>query len=338
MQTFKASSLPMHSRIAAWNELYCSQLERANLSPANRQEFEAELHLGNLGPLRVVRLCCSNSAIDRTANHIDQSVQRTYTLLLQVRGNGTLTQYGNEALLQAGDITLYDNAAPHSLLMGNQAEIILLRVSAALLRAHLPAPERFCGLRLAASEGLTSAIGALISNLCRQLEHGLPHDLQDRLAQQLLEMTSNAYAVAFASLLPGSPVVGGRHSRARLYIEQHLRDPDLGPRVVAEQLRVSSRYLRMIFSASQESVSTYILRRRLEECARQLKDPRWLNHSISDIAFSWGFNSAPHFSRRFRELFGTSPREYRLQQFKEDVQAYALPRPPGTNTALAVPA
>ena len=316
METYKASSLPARSRVTAWNELYCAQLERADLTPGDR-DFEAELHLGNLGPLRVARLCCNSSAIDRTSSHIDQSGRRAYTMVLQVRGSGTLAQYGNEVALQEGDITLYDNAVPHSHAMGDNAELILLRVPAAQMREHLPTPERFCGLRLATNEGLTSAIAALICNLCRQLEGGLTSPMQDRLAHQLLEITSTAYAMAFDSLLSNSTVVNGRHSRARQYIEQHLRDPDLGPRVVAAQLRVSSRYLRMIFAASRESVSTYILRRRLEECARQLADPRWRGHSISDIAFGWGFNSAPHFSRSFRDLYGTSPREYRLRYIGE---------------------
>jgi AraC-like DNA-binding protein len=317
METYKASNLPTRSRVTAWNELYSSQLERVDLTPADRKDFEAELNLGNLGPLRVVRLRCNNSAIDRTASHIDLAARRACTLVLQVRGHGTLAQYGNEVSLQEGDMTLYDNAVPHSHAMSDHAELILLRIPAAQMREHLPNPERFCGLRLAAGDGLTSAIAALICNLCRQLESGLPAAIQERLAHQLLEMTASAYAVAFDALLSNSPLVNGRHSKARLYIEQHLRDPDLGPRIVAEQLRVSSRYLRMIFAASRESVSTYILRRRLEECARQLADPRWRGHSISDIAFGWGFNSAPHFSRSFRELFGTSPRDYRLRHIGE---------------------
>lgn len=317
METFKASNLPTRSRVTAWNELYSTRLEKVDLTPADRNDFEAEMNLGNLGPLRIARLCCNNSAIDRTTSHIDQAARRAYTLVLQVRGHGTLAQYGNEVSLREGDMTLYDNAVPHSHVMSDHAELILLRVPAAQMREHLPTPERFCGLKLAADDGLTSAIAALICNLCRQLERGLPAAIQDRLAHQLLEMTASAYAVAFDALLSNSPMVNGRHSRARLYIEQHLRDPDLGPRVVAAQLRVSSRYLRMIFAASRESVSTYILRRRLEESARQLADPRWRGHSISDIAFGWGFNSAPHFSRSFRELFGTSPRDYRLRHIGE---------------------
>jgi AraC-like DNA-binding protein len=317
MESIKASSLPTRSRVTAWNELYSTQHERASLALSDRNDFEAELHLGNLGPLRLARLCCDNSAVNRTASHIDQTARRAYTLVLQVRGTGNLAQYGNEVVLQEGDMTLYDNAVPHSHATSEHAELILLRIPAAQMREHLPTPERFCGLRLGASEGLTSAIAALICNVSRQVERGLPAAIQDRLSHQLLEMTASAYAVAFDTLLSSSPVVNGRHSRARLYIEQHLRDPDLGPRVVAAQLRVSSRYLRMIFAASKESVSTYILRRRLEECARQLADPRWRGHSISDVAFGWGFNSAPHFSRSFRDLYGTSPREYRLRHVGE---------------------
>ncbi len=317
METYKASSLPSRSRVAAWNDLYSAQLERVNLTPADRKTFEAELNLGDLGPLRIVRLRCNNSAIDRNASHIDQSARRAYTLVLQVRGHGTLAQYGHEVSLLEGDMTLYDNAVPHSHVLSDHAETILLRVPAPQLREHLPTPERFCGLRLAAGDGLTSAIAALIHNLCRQLESGLPVAIQERLARQLLEMTSSAYAIAYDALLSNSLMVNNRHSKARAYIEQHLRTPDLGPRVIAEQLRVSSRYLRMIFAASSESVSSYIIRRRLEECARQLADQRWRGHSISDIAFGWGFNSAPHFSRSFRERYGASPREYRLRHMGE---------------------
>ena len=55
----------------------------------------------------------------------------------------------------------------------------------------------------------------------------------------------------------------------------------------------------------------YILRRRLEECARQMANPAWGVHTLTEIAFAWGFNSAAHFTRTFHERFGMPPREYR---------------------------
>jgi AraC-like DNA-binding protein len=124
-------------------------------------------------------------------------------------------------------------------------------------------------------------------------------------------MIATSYAIAFESNITASSNVGAWHARARLYIEQHLRTPDLTPCSIASKLKLSPRYLRMIFASGNETVSAYILRRRLEECARQIEDPRWSDHSITEIAFSWGFNSAPHFTRSFRDRYGIAPRRYR---------------------------
>jgi AraC-like DNA-binding protein len=50
---------------------------------------------------------------------------------------------------------------------------------------------------------------------------------------------------------------------------------------------------------------------RLEECAKQIRNPAWTGHTLTEIAFGWGFNSAAHFTRTFHEQFGMAPREYR---------------------------
>jgi AraC-like DNA-binding protein len=224
-----------------------------------------------------------------------------------------LAQYGQRALLQAGDLALCDNSAPHAHTMSERSELILLRIPAAELREHLPAPEHFCGRRLPAAEGMTTVAASLVGNLCRQAQSDLPAAVQECLVRQVLEMIAISFTLAFERLIAPSSVVGGRHAKARLFIEQHLRDPELGPRHIAQAMKVSSRYLRMIFASASESVSSYILRRRLEETARQLADPRWRGRSICEIAFGWGFNSAPHFSRSFRERYGMSPRQYRAR-------------------------
>lgn len=111
--------------------------------------------------------------------------------------------------------------------------------------------------------------------------------------------------------LSGAPPLCSNHARARLRIERDLRDPALGPSRVARRLRMSPRDLKAIFAASDETVSAYILRRRLEECARELADPERRRATIPEIAQAWGFNNSPLFTRSFRERFGMSPRQYR---------------------------
>src|SRR5690606_32917773 len=152
---------------------------------------------------------------------------------------------------------------------------------------------------------------------------------RSRVATHLLDMIATSYAIAFDSQITASAGVSGRLAQVKRYIEQHLRDPQLSPCSIANELRMSPRYLRMIFSTNQEPVSAYILRRRLEECARQMADPLWRGHSITEIAFAWGFNSVPHFTRSFRDRYGTSPGHYRRMQLEGKTQETTPTRPAG---------
>ncbi len=266
----------------------------------------------SLGPIRVARLTCARSSPDRSARHPEAGALRVYSFLVQASGQSVLSHYGHETVLQEGDLILCDSAAPHSYRMEERSEIVLLRVPAHILAAHLPSPEYFCGRHLTAAQGLTRSVVTLILSLCGRLEPGLAGDFQARVARHLLDMIATCYAIAFESLgNSGSAVIDRRYAAVKLYIEQSLRDPELSPCSIADRLKLSSRYVRMIFAAGSETASAYILRRRLEECARQMADPRWRGHSITEIAFAWGFNSAPHFTRSFRGRYGVSPRHYR---------------------------
>lgn len=320
MEATRTMGVATRSRVAAWTAHYCAQFDRAEIIPTDLERFNAAIHTGELGALRFARLSCVGSAIDR-AQLPGATTTHSYALIVQLGGSGTLCQYGQQAQVQAGDLVLCDNAAPHSHFMAERSELILLRIPAHALRGHLPSPEQFCGRRLAATTGTTSVAAALVTNLCHRTRTGLPPSVQEGLANQLLELIAISYSLSFDTLIAPSSVVGNRYAKARRFIEQHLRDPELGPQKIARSLNVSSRYLRMIFAGEKDSVSAYILRRRLEEVAHQLSDARWRGRSICEIAFDWGFNSAPHFSRSFRERYSMSPREYRARQVTVHGQA-----------------
>lgn len=321
METIRASELSGRSRTAAWSEVLASRLDKVDFTPEDGEGFEAELDLLPLGPLRIARLRGGAVALVRSPRHICHAPTRTYAVLLLLAGAARFSQYGYDAALREGDVVLCDAGAPYSLELEHGAEIVMLRTPGPILKEHLPSPEYFCGRRLNAAEGVTCAIAAVTTSLCSRSPLALAPDFQNRYARHLLDMIATSYSVAFESVVGASSITSGRHARVKLFIEQHLRDPELTPRSIAERLKLSSRYLRMIFATSNEKVSAYILRRRLEECARQMADPRWRGHSITEIAFAWGFNSAPHFTRSFRERYGLSPRDFRRRQLDGDGQA-----------------
>jgi AraC-like DNA-binding protein len=323
VETFRASELTGRSRIGAWSDLLAARLDRVEFTAAAGEGFEAELRMHQLGPLGIARLNCGAAAMVRAPRHIGHTPVRTYAFILLLAGSGRFAQYGHEAELHEGDVALCDTGAPYALHLGDGAELALLRAPAPILKEHLPTPEYFCGRRLAARDGVTCAIAAVTTSLCARLETALAPEFQNRYARHLLDMIATSYAVAFEQVTSASSITSGRHAKVKLFIEQHLRDPELSPRSIAEQLRLSSRYLRMIFASGNEKVSAYILRRRLEECARQMADPHWRGHSITEIAFAWGFNSAPHFTRSFRDRYGVSPRLFRRQQLQGKAERQA---------------
>jgi AraC-like DNA-binding protein len=82
----------------------------------------------------------------------------------------------------------------------------------------------------------------------------------------------------------------------------------------------------MLFDGGEESASRYILRRRLEECAKQLSSAMWRGHTLTEIAFACGFNSSAHFTRAFRGEYGVTPSEFRRADLAKSAAYIERPR------------
>ncbi|MQA94396.1 MAG: helix-turn-helix domain-containing protein [Streptosporangiales bacterium] len=65
-------------------------------------------------------------------------------------------------------------------------------------------------------------------------------------------------------------------------------------------------------STERTTVGGWIRHRRLERCRKEMLDPAHRQCPIAAIAVRWGFASAAHFSRAFRDAYGVAPRDYRL--------------------------
>src|SRR5690606_25689848 len=90
-----------------------------------------------------------------------------------------------------------------------------------------------------------------------------------------------------------------------------LHDPDFKPSSIANDLHMEPCVVRKLFAACNESARSYVLRRRLEEASRRLRDPRWRGHTIAEIAHCCGFTSTAMFARSFRDQYDLSPTGYR---------------------------
>ncbi|HEX6519736.1 MAG TPA: helix-turn-helix domain-containing protein, partial [Streptosporangiaceae bacterium] len=95
------------------------------------------------------------------------------------------------------------------------------------------------------------------------------------------------------------------------YIARHLADPGLGAERIARAMFISVRQVYKLWEAEPSPLGQWIVERRLEAARQELASPRRRNQTIAAIARRWGFADSTHFSRRFRQAYGMSPREWR---------------------------
>ena len=311
MHVFSTAGVAPERRAAFWNTVYGERFAPVNVTPAEDGDFQAELQLGAAGPVDFARIRSKGCRAERTRAHAAAAPARKFGFLIVMEGAGKVTHRRREAELAPGDVIVNDNTEPMLCRFRGPVSSLTVRASASVVHSRLPFVDDLCGIRLPAGAGLTGAVLDMAKCLSGQTGHGHQTDYGPAIAGHLLDVLATSYAMTRGRPAAEGAAAGARKALARQFIESNLVAPDLTPHVVASALRISPRYLRMLMAEDGETVSSLILRRRLEECAARLASPVWRDRTITDIALAWGFNSTAHFARVFRERFGMSPRDYR---------------------------
>ncbi|MPY58582.1 helix-turn-helix domain-containing protein [Streptomyces spongiae] len=100
-------------------------------------------------------------------------------------------------------------------------------------------------------------------------------------------------------------------TRVLAYLRAHLTEPDLTPQRIARAHGISVRTLYRLCEQGGLSLEKWIILRRLEGARNDLAATEQAHRTIEAIARSWGFTHPSHFSRRFRQTYGTSPGQWR---------------------------
>ena len=161
----------------------------------------------------------------------------------------------------------------------------------------------------------TSGICGLLSRFLRHFWVECTEALDEASAGRATVAILDLFGAAYADIGRAQPdrlsLATAHRIRIINYIEAHLHDPDLTPTRIAQACKMTPRYLHHLFSDREETAARYIVRRRLDECARALVCAAQRSRTITAIAFDYGFNSPTHFGRVFRAKFGLTPREFR---------------------------
>lgn len=109
--------------------------------------------------------------------------------------------------------------------------------------------------------------------------------------------------------------------RAIYYIDSHLGEKVSEGDIAALCGMSPYRFSRLFKETCSCTFQEYLVQRRVDEAVRLLANPKT---SITDIAYTVGFNDASYFTRAFKRYVGVSPSDYRSRQLQYTSKDYAL--------------
>jgi AraC-like DNA-binding protein len=312
------NELATERRASAWRDAVCDTFVRLECTPERHAPMHGRIEAGTLGNLHVARVQSSPQQVERTRERAAQADEAFVLLSVQLRGRTIVRQGHSEAVLTPGSIAFYDTTRPYTLTLPSDFDQLVLHLPRQTLEAKAGRGLDHMAQRLPASDPFAQAVMALAPQLLRIVSS----------AQSALAQRTAAAAVELISLALESLAEGGAHTpgacalphgpsadalvwRTRELIGRQLDDTELSPTRLAGQVHVSLRRLQEVFKSHGTTPSDCIWDMRLEFARGLLASPQQAQESVSTIAYRAGFSELAHFSRRFRQRYGVSPRDYR---------------------------
>jgi acetamidase/formamidase/AraC-like DNA-binding protein len=236
-------------------------------------------------------------------------------VLLPVEDGIVLKARGAHHIVPVGHFVMLPRHGEWQVAFQRDMRAIVLSVTAQAFHGRKIGTLEFGDARIVQAEGLAEVLSRALEAAARALEtHSAAAwaTIGQSLAELLLTLVRQLAA-------PGSEAGGTATQAALLHrifqtIERKLDDPGLTPARVAHAEGISERYLQKLFESMGDNFTHYLRERRLQRTFADLSNPAEAHHSVSEIAYRYGFSDAAHFSRAFRERFGLPPRAFRQQE------------------------
>ena len=313
---YNTHSLRPEHQLEYWAEVVCKHHTFLSVEKQGntkiKEGFEAQLISHPLSQVIVSSALASASTVHHTDSDIGRSREQSFLVHLQHRGHSLNRHAGHEVKMTTGDFTICDSTRPYNIELNQGNEMLLLKIPSKLMFQIVPNIENLVGKKINGKQGIGAIASQAITSLWLHRNEIEPQ-LENQLVHNVLDLMAFSINEGNPQKMSDSTVRSHHLQRIKRFIEGNLNEANLSAPLIAEANKVSLRYLHQLFSAEDQTLARYILDRRLHCSRNTLSDPSKNRLSITEIAHLWGFKDSSHFSHRFKQHFGVSPTEYRLQ-------------------------
>ncbi|MGP4042987.1 helix-turn-helix domain-containing protein [Streptomyces sp. 2A115] len=311
MLVLDTKDIPAADRIEAFHAVAAGESGSCSIEQEHPEAgIWKRLEVWHFGPLTLFATHGTGMRIWRTRQHARFDSMNSVSIITQSRGTGAFTWNGHQQHVGPDALALAHKTAGYEYGWSGAGVSVAFMVDA----DRLGLPEHL--IRAAIPLLHQSKIGPLLLHHIRSLHRDAgrlsAEAGAEALASATLELT-RALIVSVAADDHTRRTVGEDTilTRVLAYIRAHLTDPGLTPQRIAWAHNISVRTLYRLCEEGGLSLEKWIIRRRLEGARRDLIAPEHAHRTIEAVARSWGFTNPAFFSRRFRQTYGATPREWR---------------------------
>lgn len=294
-----------------WGEMLWRQFGSLQSEAFGDAHFDGRVTFGSLADLRLCRIAASRHMVIRTPSEVRRDGRGDLKVVAQLEGSACFEQDGRRVVLRPGDWSVYDTDKPYVVTNPARVTHMVMLLPRVRLRG-LGVPIEAVTVRR--FSGRCGASRLAFDQLAGSFDEPGEYDAAqaDRAADRLAGLIALAM-LERTGIATDRSLREAARDRILAYIDANLRDPLMRLDRVAEAIGCCKRNLHKLFRDEAETLGEYIWQARLAHVREDLAAPAMRGRSITEIAFSWGFNSSPHFSRLFKERYGISPRGFRAR-------------------------
>lgn len=311
--SFSTQQFSGDERLEAAQDIY-GAMAQVQLRPASKDAPHVETRIRLLPGVSIARVTASSLHAVRKSPQVADG-NDDITFLIHPGGEGgwlSHLQSHDSLACTPGRARLVLNDQSGSVdFHGERVNFLSVAFSRARLMPLLSNPERLTRALLQPGEPLQYLTHQTL--MLTQEQDALDGESTAETSDQLLDLASLALGAT-----PDATVHarrgGLRDARLRAIkadIKAHASTP-LSLKTLALRHTVSPSYVRALFRHEGTSFTDYLVEQRLLRAYSALTSQKLLQRSVSEIAFSSGFNHLSWFYRAFKHRFGLTPGEARV--------------------------
>ncbi|MBH1965095.1 MAG: helix-turn-helix transcriptional regulator [Comamonadaceae bacterium] len=297
-------ALGKQDRSDSWRSICSKMIHTVEVSGTVLDSFSAEMTVRKHDIMSCGLFWSQPHRVRWSRAQLSDPVDPSYLVSWQIEGEAHI-EHGRQRLVQsAGSVAIVDTRQATSVTFPVEVRRIVARLPARTLEMRMP---QLLTSRLEVfqpSGPFAPTLFSYLSELSREATTLVPSDVE-----ALVENVCNLLKVTFGRTDAPCDARELRRQALVRYLRKNACDPAISLDQAAAQLNMSRRLVQQLLQGMNTSFTQFVLDQRLSSVESQLAGAE--GASISQIAYSNGFNDISHFNHLFKRRFGMAPSDYR---------------------------